>query len=419
MNWSERKLGEFISIKHGWAFKGEFFIEEGKYLLLTPGNAYETGGLKLRPGKEKFYAGEFPPEFLLRMGDMLVVMTDLIQAAPILGGAIVVPEDGRYLHNQRLGLVEYLYEKPIDKAFLYYVLNSPAYRAQVRGSATGATVRHTAPKRICSCSVMVPNTFREQQQVATILSAYDGLIATNQRRIALLEEAARRLYREWFVHLRFPGHESVPVKDGVPEGWQTGMVYDYIAILSGGTPKTGMEHYWGGEIPFFTPKDSPDAFYVLETEKTLTEAGLANCNSRYFSKNTTFITARGTVGKVALAQKPMAMNQSCYALVPKQDYDELFLFLAIKDAVNHFKKVASGGVFDAIVVDTFKIIPFVLPKAEITHAFGNIVRPIFQQLESLLLQNSALAHTRDLLLPKLMSGQLDVSGIRLPEEVAV
>lgn len=84
MSWRKCKLGEIISIKHGWAFKGEYFSDNGKYILLTPGNAYEQGGMKLRPGKEKYYLGEFPQEFLMKAGDMLVVMTDLIQAAPIL-----------------------------------------------------------------------------------------------------------------------------------------------------------------------------------------------------------------------------------------------------------------------------------------------------------------------------------------------
>jgi type I restriction enzyme S subunit len=151
MSWQKRKVGDFIKIKHGWTFKGEFFADSGSYILLTPGNAHESGGLKLRAGKEKYYSGDFPPEFLMKRGDMLVIMTDLIQAAPILGGAILIPEDDRFLHNQRLGLVEFLPESPIDRNFLYYSLNSPNYRAQVRGSATGATVRHTAPTRICEC----------------------------------------------------------------------------------------------------------------------------------------------------------------------------------------------------------------------------------------------------------------------------
>lgn len=302
-----------------------------------------------------------------------------------------------------------------DPRFVKYYFD--IIQRELQMVSQGATQDNLSQEKLLSFGIACP-PIDVQRQVAEVLSAYDDLIATNQRRIALLEDAARRLYREWFVHLRFPGHESVPVKDGVPEGWLQGSAHDFISILSGGTPKTGVEHYWGGDIPFFTPKDSPDAFYVLGTEKTLTESGLASCNSRLFAKNTTFITARGTVGKVALAQKPMAMNQSCYALAPKQDYDNLFLFAAIKDAVEHFKQVAVGGVFDAIVVDTFKVIPFVLPDAVVTRAFGNAVRPLFQQVETLLLQNSQLAQARDLLLPKLMSGQLDVSGIALPDEVA-
>lgn len=418
MSWKERKLGEFISIKHGWAFKGEYFAEDGKYLLLTPGNAYEAGGLKLRPGKEKFYTGEFPPDFLMRTGDMLVVMTDLIQAAPILGGAIVVPEDDRYLHNQRLGLVEYLPGSEIDRKFLYYVLNSPAYRAQVRGSATGATVRHTAPKRICDCTVILPSSIEEQKQIGDVLSAYDDLIATNQRRIALLEEAARRLYREWFVHLRFPGHEAVKVVDGVPEGWRRGFASDFVVVSSGGTPKTNVERFWNGEIPFFTPKDAPDSYYAIETEKTLTEAGLDSCNSRLFPKNTVFITARGTVGKLALAQTPMAMNQSCYALAPKLEYDNVFLFFSMREAVEYLKQAANGGVFNAVVVDTFNYIPFFLPEVQLTRSFGAKASQFLAQIETLMLQNAALAKARDALLPKLMSGQVDVSGIPLPQSEA-
>lgn len=304
-----------------------------------------------------------------------------------------------------------------DPEFFFNYFRSPVGRSRVRAIVGGAAVKGIRGSDLGAIKVHVP-PLAEQLAIRRIVAAYDDLIATNQRRIALLEDAARRLYREWFVHLRFPGHESVPVKDGVPQGWRKGSAHEFVSVLSGGTPKTGVEHYWGGDIPFFTPKDSPDDFYVLRTDKMLTEAGLANCNSRLFPKNTTFITARGTVGKVALTQKPMAMNQSCYALVPKFDFDELFLFAAIRDAVEHFKQVAVGGVFDAIVVDTFKVIPFVLPEITLTRAFGTAVQPLLGQVETLLLQNQCLARARDLLLPKLMSGQLDVSSIRLPDEVA-
>lgn len=304
-----------------------------------------------------------------------------------------------------------------NKLYVYYLLKHNL--GLVKQADTGASSgrENVSKSNFSALRVWACLDKDQQARIAEVLDGLDSLLEVNQRRIQLLEDSARRLYREWFVHLRYPGHELVTVKDGVPQGWKSGAAYDFVTIQSGGTPKTGMAHYWEGEFPFFTPKDSPDSFYVTETEKTLTEAGVASCNSRLFPKETIFITARGTVGKLALAQKPMAMNQSCYAVVPKQNLDNLFLFLSLKNAVEYVKQVATGGVFNAIVIETFKVIPFVQPTAGLTEDFGKAVRPLFDQIETLILQNSELMKSRDLLLPKLMSGQLDVSGITLPDEV--
>ena len=220
MRWVSLKLGEVLDVKHGYAFKSEFFTDSGQYVLLSPGNCHEEGGLKLKGDKEKYYSGEFPAEYLMSEGDMLVVMTDLINTAPILGGAFVIPENNRFLHNQRLGAVQITDDQRIDKGFLYYLLNSHDYRAQVRGSASGATVRHTAPTRIKECVVRVPCDVSYQKMIGSILSTYDDLIENNRRRMALLEESARLLYREWFGRLRFPGYEHTPIVDGVPQGWE-------------------------------------------------------------------------------------------------------------------------------------------------------------------------------------------------------
>ena len=105
MGWHDIMLGDLIEIKHGFAFKGEFFSDEGHYILLTPGNCHASGGLKLKGTREKFYIGDFPKEYLLSAGDLLVVMTDLVNNAPILGGALIIPEDERFLHNQRMGFI--------------------------------------------------------------------------------------------------------------------------------------------------------------------------------------------------------------------------------------------------------------------------------------------------------------------------
>jgi type I restriction enzyme S subunit len=305
-------------------------------------------------------------------------------------------------------------KKIADPEFFFNYFRSPIGRSRIRAIVGGTAVKGIRGSDLRKIKVNLPPV-DEQIAIRKIIDVYDELIATNQRRIAALERSARLMYREWFVHLRFPECKVTECENGLPVGWRKGTAHDFVSVLSGGTPKTGMPHYWGGEIPFFTPKDCPTNFYVVETEKHLTESGLDSCNSRMYPKNTTFITARGTVGKVALAQRPMAMNQSCYALAPKQNFDELFLFLAICDAVEHFKQLAVGGIFDAIVVDTFKVIPFLLPTLELTEKFGDLVRPQFEQIENLLLQNRQLTRARDILLPKLMSGQIDLSRIPMRE----
>ena len=202
----------------------------------------------------------------------------------------------------------------IDPRFVYYLLvhNTDTIRGVGLGGGSATPILNKTSFSKIKLRVPPQNQWGI---IASTLSAYDDLIENNRRRIQLLEQAARLLYKEWFVHLRFPGHEHTPIIDGVPAGWEKKTAFEVMDVLSGGTPKTSNQSYWGGDIPFFTPKDATDYAYVHDTEKSITEAGLKNCNSNLYPKDTVFITARGTVGKINLAQCPMAMNQSCYALV--------------------------------------------------------------------------------------------------------
>jgi type I restriction enzyme, S subunit len=291
--------------------------------------------------------------------------------------------------------------------FLYYFLEQLQVSQWIEQHAVGTTMLNLNTTIIRNIPILYP-IFERQERIAGILSAYDDLIENNQRRIALLEESARLLYREWFVRLRFPGHEHTRIIDGVPERWDKGTTYDVMDVLSGGTPKTSAADYWGGKIPFFTPKDAVRTAYVIDTEKTLTNAGLSKCNSKLYPRDTLFITARGTVGKLNLAQRPMAMNQSCYALLGKGRFSQLFLYCALQETIAHFQQQAAGAVFDAIVVDTFRKISFIVPSARLLDLFQEFVQPIFRQSENLLLQNQKLRTARDLLLPRLMSGEIEV-----------
>lgn len=230
MSWNDIALGECFTIKHGFAFKSQLFGEQGTHIVLTPGNFHEPGGFRARPGKDRYYLAEAPEDYVLNAGDLIIAMTE--QGEGLLGSSALVPEDDMYLHNQRIGLVENLDEARLEKSFLYYLFNTAHVRGQIRASASGTKVRHTAPRRIYSIKVKVP-PITKQQKIAETLSTYGDLIENNRRRIVLLEEAARMLYREWFVHFRFPGHEHFKIIDGIPEGWERQSISELATVWRG------------------------------------------------------------------------------------------------------------------------------------------------------------------------------------------
>jgi type I restriction enzyme S subunit len=383
LKWDSIQLGEVMDVKHGYAFKSQGFADTGDLVLLTPGNCHESGGLKLKGEKEKYYVGEFPPEFLLNEGDMLVVMTDLINTAPILGGSFVIPENNRFLHNQRLGLVQITDEMRIDKTFLYYLLNTHDYRAQVRGSASGATVRHTSPGRIRGCKVRVPREVAYQHQVGATLSAYDDLIENNRRRMGLLEDAARQLYREWFVRLRFPGHEHTRITNGVPEGWERVPLGARITLNYGKALKA--EDRTEGTCPVYGSSG-----IVGMHEKALVAApGIV-------------VGRKGNVGSVYWCPKDYWPIDTVYFI--DAETSNLWLYYALQHMHFISTDVAVPGLNRAFAYSR----PLLVPESRIVRDFLDAAGPLREQIARLDEMNEKLRAARDLLLPRLMSGEIAV-----------
>lgn len=300
----------------------------------------------------------------------------------------------------------------VHPVYLYYVLQA-LYASGYMGVFN---LQHTGVARFQFTTFRTKTrlTLHEnaaQPLIAATLKSYDDLIANNQRRIALLESMAEEIYREWFVRMRFPGCETAAFEKGLPVGWQASTAAAMVYVQGGGTPSTEVSQYWGGEIPFFSPKDSHDGAYCLQTEQRITELGLENCASRLFPKGTIFITARGTVGNLVLAGEPMAMNQSCYALVPRIDKAPYFVFTGLKCAVDVIKGVSNSGVFDNVVMDTFKIIPLINPGDALRERYNEVAGPIYEQSLMLRRSNMNLRATRDALLPRLISGKLRVDSL--------
>lgn len=296
--------------------------------------------------------------------------------------------------------------KAIPK-FIFYQLQKAETIGWVEKHAVGSTMLNLNTSILGSVPIELPS-MAEQQMIVHVLSAYDDLIENNQKQIKLLEEAAQRLYKEWFVDLRFPGHETTPIVDGVPEGWEVCKFSEIASIMSGGTPKTEVKEYYEGDIPFYTPKDSDGSFFVFDTITHISEAGLEHCNSQYYPEGTVIITARGTVGKTTILAVPMAMNQSCYALKCDELNSPYYLFFSLNREVDLLKTMANGGVFNTIIVKTFDSISLTIPTQRVLSAFNAVVSSIMQQIKAKMKQNIHLAEARDRLLPKLMSGEIEV-----------
>lgn len=279
----------------------------------------------------------------------------------------------------------------INSTFLYYLLKNSISKLKLmtHGSVFDTITRDTFATLI----VGIPDK-KTQDAIAATLAAIDDKIELNNKINDNLQQQVSALFAQYYEQ----ASDTVPFTS-------------VIQILGGGTPKTGNPLFWNGNVPFFTPKDV-GAPYTLTTEKTITEDGLDHCNSQIYPVNTVFVTARGTVGKVGMPGVPMAMNQSCYALVGK-DIDQLLVYFYTLQTVQALKHKASGAVFDAITTRDFETETIRLIADDAAAEFLSVATPMFGQVLSNSIENQRLAELRDTLLPKLMSGEIDVSDIRL------
>lgn len=324
-------------------------------------------------------------------GDVIVTISGTI------GQLAYIPEDSlynEYLCSQRQFRVSF------DSSMVYVpylVFYFHTFEGQNKilsfANQTGVPALSQPLKNFKKIRLCLPS-LQEQRRIASIVETLNNKIENNIKINDNLEQQAAALFSSLY------------------ERSNTEVRYtDLIQILGGGTPKTGESIYWNGNIAFFTPKDV-GVPYTLITEKTITEEGLLHCNSRLYPVNTVFVTARGTVGKVGMSGVPMAMNQSCYALVGKETHQLLVYFYTLK-AVDRLKHKASGAVFDAITTRDFESEQIMKLSDEDAKAFLCVAESMFQKILNNSIENLRLSTLRDSLLPKLMSGELDVSAVQL------
>jgi len=250
-----------------------------------------------------------------------------------------------------------------------------------------------------------------QRRIANILATYDNLIENNQKQIKLLEEAAQRLYKEWFVDLRFPGYENVAIVDGVPEGWNETYMETICDSIGGGTPSTKNEDYYhDGEIKWVTPTDitKKNSLILLDTEKKITEKGLHNSSAKMLPPYTILMTSRASVGFFGLCGHEVCTNQGFISCVPYKENVRFYLLYNLMNRVDEIKAKASGSTFLEISKKTFRGLTIIIPDDKTLLEYNKIIHPMIKQMEVLTKMNVDLQDARDCLISKLMNGEIEV-----------
>ena len=346
------------------------------------------------------------------------------------GRFLLIAEDGENL-NSRKQPVAYMAEGQfwvnnhahVVKA-IEGVADNDFLRAYVEfhplnGHITGAAQPKLSQASLKRLPVTAP-PFVVQAQIAEAIRALDGLLDINRRRIEILEEMARLLYREWFVHFRFPGHEDVELVDSdlgpIPEGWGVSQVCDVLETIGGGTPSKEVEEYWTeGDVQWFTPTDLTRAgsAFVFNSKLGITELGLKKSSAKLFPAGSVMMTSRATIGVVSISTTEAATNQGFITCVPSERLPSSYIYFWLHENIDQFLSLSGGATFKELRKSTFRELPILVPSRPEMNRFEERVGPMMALIKNLLQQNRALLEARDLLLPRLVSGELDVSELDL------
>jgi type I restriction enzyme S subunit len=435
--WEETSLAAIMDVKHGFAFSGEKIRDEPPGdILLTPGNFAIGGGFK--GDKFKYFDGEVPVDYVLSEGDLVVTMTDLSKQADTLGYPALVPKPCglRFLHNQRLGKVLIKNGADLDKGFLFYLLRTAEYRHEVLASATGTTVKHTSPARILAHKASIP-PLAEQKAIAAVLGALDDKIELNRRMNAKLEEMARALFQSWFVDFdpvraKLDGRQPVGLDPAtaalfpdsfqdseagnIPKGWEVAKLKELTSkIGSGATPRGGSEVYVDEGPALIRSQNVYDYEFRWSGLARLTDKSAEELKNVEVMKNDVLLNITGDsilrTCVVDPAALPARVNQHVAIIRAINDIPAHYLHLClVQESMKSFLiGMSAGATRHAITKGHLESIDVLKPSTLVLKAFEQRTTPWFAQIDGNRSQSRTLATLRDMLLPKLLSGELQLN----------
>ena len=297
-----------------------------------------------------------------------------------------------------------------DTDYVYYLLHMKHIRQLAANSMTGASGRQRADLNFIKRIQWDFPKIEVQKRIADILSAYDSLIEVNNKRIKVLEQMAENLYKEWFVRFRFPGHESVPFENGIPKGWTRDRISKYYHTSSGGTPsRDNDEEFYGGRIPWIKTGELQDCL-IIDTEEHITETAIKKSSAKVFPKDSVLMAMYGVnIGMLAYSTIEATCNQACCVFIDKgTNSTKHYLFQCLKSIRDYLLLIGFGAAQQNLSQDLIKRIKIIMPDQDTVTRFEQLVEPLYLETKYLLSANANLTKQRDLLLPRLMSGKLEV-----------
>ena len=389
MSYPSSKLGSYIDILSGYAFKSSDFIETGVPVIKIKNITPPSVTLEDLSFVSEEIA-EQQSKFLLEPDDVLIALTGshINQMASVVGRVARVKYNIPSLLNQRVGKITILNPAKANIDYIYYYLSQDSVKINLASKAGGAANQaNISPTDIKNLIIPFPDIM-VQNKIASILLAYDNLIENNQKQIKLLEEAAQRLYKEWFIDLRFPGYETTLVHDGVPEGWEKVSLADLAPILTG--KKDANFGTKGGEYPFFTCAQEP----IKAPSYTF------DCDAVILAGNGDF--------NVKLYRGKFEAYQRTYVFSPYHNQHLYLIYHAVRENMRNLFQGASGSTIKFLTKRMLEDICVYDPPLELISVFNKNCEILQKKTECLNAQINHAQEIRDRLLPKLMSGEIEV-----------
>lgn len=405
MRYTIGELAEIIDGDRGKNYPQQHeFFDTGYCLFLNTGNVTSQGFLF----EENQYITQEKCEILrkgkLQRGDIVYTTRGTV------GNAAYYNENVPYEHvriNSGMVIIR-PNNNIIYTEFLYQILKSDYYRPYFKQYCTGSAQPQLPIKNFSKIELEIP-VLETQKKIADILSAYDDLIENNQKQIKLLEEAAQRLYKEWFVDLHFPGHDSTPIIDGIPQGWGKRAIESFGEVITGKTPSTTNIDFYNGDIPFVKIPDMYAGIYPLTTEIKLSKEGANSQKNKFIPKNSIIVSCIATVGLVNIAVENCQTNQQINSIILKNEIDLYYMYFSAKQLKDLLDGLGSNGAtMTNVNKNKFSAIEVLYPTQDLVENFYQYCKPIFEKILYLSKSTLKLKEQRDILLPKLMNGEIEV-----------